>query len=263
MLVDGKVIAAKILRSVSTDLIKCKKTPRLAAITCSPNFETKKYLEMKTRKAKEVGISLNVIEFSNDASAEDIIACVDRVAGEVEGIVVQLPLPEQIDRKKVLDQIPADKDPDGFGYISTGQGCLPPVAGAIDEISKFHKVEWAGKKVLILGEGLLVGLPATRYAEGRGAGVTVMTAKTYQASKVKQADIIVTGIGKPHFITADLVKEGVVIFDAGTSEDGGELVGDVHPSVADKAALLTPVPGGIGPITIACLLRNLADQVSQ
>jgi len=103
----------------------------------------------------------------------------------------------------------------------------------------------------------LVGRPAAAYARARGAVVTVLTKETYDATALRSADIIITGVGQPHFITPELVKEHVILFDGGTSEDGGVLVGDVSPTVADRASLLTPVPGGIGPITIAYLLRNL------
>jgi len=116
---------------------------------------------------------------------------------------------------------------------------------------------------VILGNGRLVGAPAAEYARKAGAIVTVLTKETYSEKLLLAADIIVSGIGQPHFIKAVNVKEGVVIFDAGTSEDGGVLVGDVDPQVAEKASLITLVPGGIGPITIACLLRNLVQLARQ
>jgi len=257
MLVDGKKIAADLLEEVRVSVSRLQKEPRLTAVTCAPNFETKKYLEMKRQKAASVGIVLNVVELPADVTTAGAISCVAKVAEESDGVVVQLPLPDQIDRELVLSSVPAIKDPDGFQYGQNDVACKSPVVGAIDEISKRYEVDWEGRKVVVLGEGRLVGRPAAVYAREQKAEVAVLTKETYDKELLQPADIIVSGIGQPHFITPDLVKEGVVIFDAGTSEDGGVLVGDVDPAVGSKASLLTPVPGGIGPITIAYLLRNL------
>jgi methylenetetrahydrofolate dehydrogenase (NADP+)/methenyltetrahydrofolate cyclohydrolase len=212
---------------------------------------------MKKAKAASVGITLNVLELPAEVTTAEAVATVARLVAESDGVVVQLPFPPQVDREAVLAAVPTEKDPDGFSYESVPNACLPPVVGAIDEISKRHSVEWQGKRVVVLGAGRLVGRPAAVYAAARGANVTIFTEETYDQAGLRLADIIISGIGQPHFITPDLVKEEVIIFDAGTSEDGGVLSGDVHPDVAARAALLTPVPGGIGPITIAYLLRNL------
>jgi len=263
MIVDGKMIAMNILTTVEDMVVALGRVPKLGAVTCVPNFETQKYLEMKKRKAASVGISLNVVELPAGSTTSDMVACIEHLAPNVDGIVVQLPLPENITVDTVLAAVPVNKDPDGFLYHQAASSCLPPVVGAIDEISKLHGVVWEGKRVVVLGAGRLVGRPASVYAKARGAEVTVMTKETYDATQLQSADIIISGIGKPHFITSDLVKEHVIIFDAGTSEDGGVLVGDVHPNVTEFASLITPVPGGIGPITIACLLRNLVQLAQQ
>ncbi|MCA9360779.1 bifunctional 5,10-methylenetetrahydrofolate dehydrogenase/5,10-methenyltetrahydrofolate cyclohydrolase, partial [Candidatus Kaiserbacteria bacterium] len=226
-------------------------------------FETQKYLDMKKKKASSVGVGLNIIELPADISTEEVLNCIKQVIGDSDGIIVQLPLPVQIDRDKVLAGIPSGKDPDGFKYGQISDACLSPVVGAIDEISKLHNIEWQGKSVVVMGEGRLVGMPAAHYAQKKGGVVKVLTKETYSTDVLKLTDIIITGIGQPHFIEADSVKDGVIIFDAGTSEDGGVLVGDVAPQVASKAKLLTPVPGGIGPITIAYLLKNLVLLVRQ
>ena len=257
MTVDGREIAADILAALREEVLKLGRTPCLTAITCAPNFETKKYLEMKKQKAASVGVSLSVVELPVESKTEDVIRCVERVADETDGIVVQLPLPKHIDTEKVLAAVPVFKDPDGFLYGQDLKACLSPVVGAIDEISQRHGVVWEGKRVVVLGAGRLVGRPAAAYARERGAAVTVLTRETYDEAALRLADIIISGVGQPNLITPALVKEHVIIFDAGTSEDGGVLVGDVSPLVAEKASLLTPVPGGIGPITIAYLLRNL------
>lgn len=263
MLVDGKAVAAQILEEVKKEVAHLPKAPTMAAVTCAPNFETQKYLEMKKRKAASVGVTLNIVELPETASTEEVLACVKRVAEQADGVVVQLPLPAHMDKEAVLTGVPHGKDPDGFLYGVAEDACLPPVVGAIDEISKLHEIDWSSAHVVILGEGKLVGAPAAVYAKRYADKVTVLNADNFDIDAVKQADILITGIGKPKFVTDDMVKEGVVVFDAGTSEDGGVLVGDVDSSVASKAALITPVPGGIGPITIAYLLKNLVALAQQ
>lgn len=263
MLVDGKAIAATILSEVAGAVAALGRTPRLSAITAAPNFETKKYLEMKKMKAAAVNISLNVVELPADVTTEAAIACVKEVAAQSDGVVVQLPFPASVDRAALLAAVPVEKDPDGFRYGEVPGACFSPVVGAIDEINKRYAVVWEGKRVVVLGEGLLVGRPAAAYALERGAQVTVLTEDTYDAAVLLQADIVVSGIGKSHFIAPHMIKPAAVVFDAGTSEDEGVLAGDVDPAVAEVAALLTPVPGGIGPITIAYLLRNLVDLARQ
>lgn len=257
MIVDGKAIATGILESVAKEVMTLEKTPVLAAITCAPNFETQKYLELKKRRAAAAGINLNVVELPATATTEDVIACINKLAVESEGIVVQLPLPKHIDAAQVIMVVPIIKDPDAFHYGENNDFVLPPVVAAIDEISRLHKIDWQNKKVVVLGEGRLVGLPATYYAKKAGAEVTVLNRTNFDTSLIKEADIIISGIGQPQFIKASDLKAGVIIFDAGTSEEGGVLMGDVEPEAAQVASLITLVPGGIGPITIACLLRNL------
>ncbi len=260
MLVNGSAIAESILAEARESiLVLDSRTPRLTAITCAPNFETIKYLEMKKAKALSVGVSLNIAELPKEVATEDVIACITKVANESDGIVVQLPLPDGVDKDVVLAAVPAQKDPDGFKYGVEDGACLSPVVGAIDEISKIHDVVWVDKEVVILGEGRLVGKPAAHYAATQKAKVTILNKENFSEEILKEADIIVSGIGQPNFIKPDMVKEGVVIFDAGTSEDGGVLVGDASLETASKASLLTPVPNGIGPITIAYLLRNLVQ----
>lgn len=257
MLVDGKIIATEILAEAKQAIAQTDRAFVLCAITCAPNFETQKYLEMKKKKAASIGVSLNLVELPPETTTEQAIECVHTVAQQSDGVVVQLPLPEHIDKATVLAAVPRAKDPDVFAYGEKNDRILPPVVGAIDEISRRHEVEWKHKRVVVLGQGALVGKPAARYARKRGARVRVYEKGTLDESSLRTADIIVSGIGQPHFIMPEMVQPGVVIFDAGTSEDGGVLVGDVHKDVSQVASLLTPVPGGIGPITIAYLLKNL------
>jgi methylenetetrahydrofolate dehydrogenase (NADP+)/methenyltetrahydrofolate cyclohydrolase len=263
MLVDGKAIATEIYDEVAMIVRGYSRAPVMAAITCAPNFETQKYLELKKRKAAEVGITLRVVELPETVTTEEAVACVKAVLSNVDGVVVQLPFPVHVDREVLLAAVPPGKDPDGFSYEHTHTGCLPPVAGAVKAIADRYGIDFTGKQVVVLGEGRLVGLPVARYLRSVGANVVTLTeADAEPFAILKEAEVIVTGIGKPYFIKPEHVKEGVIILDAGTSEDGGLIVGDVEPSVADRAALFTPVPGGIGPITVAVLLRNLTTLFS-
>jgi len=263
MVVDGKAIAADILDSVKAEVDSSDQTFTMTAVTCAPNFETQKYLAMKKRRAAAVGISLNVVELPADATTEQVMECVLAVAAQSNGVVVQLPLPDHIDATAVLQAVPPSKDPDGFSYGEKRDRLLPPVVGAIDVISSVHGVEWKNKRVVILGKGKLVGQPAARYARKQGARVRVYDETNLDLSSLTTADIIVSGIGQPAFLTAAMLSKDVVVFDAGTSEDGGVLVGDAHADVAEVASLVTPVPGGIGPITIAYLLKNLVKLARQ
>lgn len=254
-IVDGKLIARELYEESKAAITDMSEPPRLAIITCEPNFETRKYLELKRRKAKDIGVLLTCIEVPATASTEDMIKTVEQASLSVDGLVVQLPLPDHIDRERVLKAVSPDQDPDCF---SGAEIILPPVVGAIAEIAKRYQVEWTGKQVVVLGHGRLVGAPAALYAKQQGSTVTVLTEESEDTVAVlRTADILITGAGQPHSVSADMVKDGVVIFDAATSEDGGELRGDVVPAVAEKASLFTPVPGGIGPLTVAVLFRNL------
>lgn len=262
MIVDGKALAAEILGEVSKRTkarSALRRAPKLTIFTCAPTFATKKYLALKTKKAASVGIETDIQELRADVTTEVFVARMHEVLGETDGIVVQLPLPVHLDRETILAAIPASADPDGFSFGVAPDVCLPPVVGAIDEIAKRNDIAFGGKSAVVVGSGRLVGQPAAHFLRHAGATVTVLPDATADTAPLTTADVIVSGAGVPHLVTPELVREGVLIFDAGTSEDNGKLAGDVHPEVADKAALFTPVPGGIGPITIALLLRNLAD----
>ncbi len=257
-IVDGRKIAQAIAGEVAAQISLLTEVPKLTVIACDPNFETQKYLGMKKAKAESLGIELSVLVLPKESDTELLVETVKKSSQMATGIVVQLPLPAHIDTAAVLAAIPVTHDVDAFYYQGNDSFILPPVVGAIDEISKRHNVTWLDKQVVVFGQGRLVGNPIIQYAKNQGAVVTVITEESKNVNDLtKTADIIVLGVGKPNLLTAEMVKEGVIVFDAGASEDGGLLVGDASPAVAEKAALFTPVPGGIGPITIVLLFRNL------
>ena len=264
MIIDGRGIAADIYRELKNQISHLDVAPHLTVFTCAPNFETQKYLALKKRKAQEVGISVNVIEFPASVSTEELKLSLRHSFMQTDGVVAQLPFPEHINTKEVLDIIPPSLDIDALHYDGTNDHVLPPVVGAIAEITTRHNIVFATQKVVVIGEGRLVGKPAAIWAMKQGAQVEVVTRETNNLEEhLKEADIVISGAGQPRLITPEFLKEGVIIFDAGTSEDGGALVGDADPACSETASFFTPVPGGIGPITVAVLLRNLITLVTK
>jgi methylenetetrahydrofolate dehydrogenase (NADP+) / methenyltetrahydrofolate cyclohydrolase len=258
MLVDGKAIANRVYDAIRTEIQKTGRTPRLGILTCAPTFETEKYLAIKQKKASEVGVNTTVILLEASATEEVLLLALAQLVADSDGVVVQLPLPPHIDTQKVLASVPPSHDVDALNPETTE--VLSPVVGAIAEIIKTYEVPVFEKHVVVIGSGRLVGLPATKWFGEHGASVSVVTKETIDIPfYTKNADIIVSGAGVPGHLIPDMVKDGVVILDAGTSEDGGMLKGDADPTCAEKASLFTPVPGGIGPITIAVLLRNVVE----
>ncbi|MFT7507479.1 MAG: methylenetetrahydrofolate dehydrogenase (NADP+)/methenyltetrahydrofolate cyclohydrolase [Acidimicrobiales bacterium] len=260
MIVDGKAIASGIYKEIANQVTHLSHTPHLTVFTCAPNFETKKYLALKKRKALEVGISVNIIELPETLTTAEVVQSVQHACMQTDGIIVQLPLPPHIDTDAVLEAIPQKYDVDGMHYDGTSNTIMSPVVAAISEIVTLHDVLLASQKVVIVGNGRLVGAPAAVWAKGQGAQVTVLDKESDDiASKIATADVLILGAGVAGLVKPDMVAQGVVIFDAGTSEDGGELKGDADADCSDKASLITPVPGGIGPVTVAVLLRNVVQ----
>lgn len=258
MIVDGRKIAEDVYGTLRKRTALLHRAPVLSIITCAPNFETKKYLSLKEKKASEVGITTRVTELSSLSSTQDFIDTIDAQTKMSDGIIVQLPLPGTVDVNQVTGSIPVTHDVDVLNHQN--HTLLSPVVGAIREILLTHGISPKGKLVTVLGSGRLVGLPSHAWFTETGAHVSVVTKDTSDiAYYTKTADIIVCGAGVPGLLRPEMVKEGAVILDAGTSEEGGELKGDADPRCAQIAGLFTPVPGGIGPITIAMLLRNVVD----
>lgn len=264
MLVDGRKISENILKNTAIDVALLKKPPRLHVITCEPTFETKKFIELKSKRAAEVGIEIVLTELDSEGSTQAAVMAVQQSVANSDGIVVQLPFPKRIDIEEVLTAIPPSHDADVLTYDGSQEEVLPPVVGAISAILDTHNIELKGKKVAVLGQGMLVGRPSVIWLKSKGADVTSITEHTKKVAEItKQADVVVTGVGKTGILTPKMIKEGVVIIDAGTSEQKGQLAGDVDPACEKKASLFTPVPGGVGPITVAILLRNVLRLAEQ
>ena len=262
MIIDGRALAADIYADLRATISQRESAPHLTIFTCAPNKATQQYLTLKKRKASEIGVAVNVIEFPNTITTAEMVQTVMQAQMQTDGIVVQLPLPAHIDTIAVLQAVPVSYDVDGIHYDGTSKTTVAPVAAAIAHIATINDVLIATQQVVVVGTGRLVGVPAALWAQKQGAHVTTITKDTDSVeakSIIAHADILILGAGQPNLVTPEMIKAGVLIFDAGTSEDGGELRGDADPACAEKASLFTPVPGGIGPLTIALLLRNLIE----
>ena len=280
-LIDGKQTAADIreeIKSEVSELVKQgKRPPHLVAVLVGNDPASLAYVGSKERLSKKVGFKSTLLHFDETISEADLLKTVDELNRDeaVDGYIVQLPLPAHIDEQKIIMAIDPDKDVDGFHPVNLGKmlvqlpGFLPATPYGIMELIKRYHIETEGKNVLIIGRSLIVGRPLSILMSQKRAGgnatVTVAHSRTKNIKELaQQADIIVTALGKAHFLTADMVKDGVVVIDAGINsidapdtKRGYKLVGDADfENISKKASYMTPVPGGVGPMTIAMLLKN-------
>src|SRR3989344_2008176 len=267
MIIDGKLISQKILKELKEEILQKNLNLRLAAVLVSDNHGIKKFVELKGKAAREAGIDYNIFEFPVTISEEALKNEVRKIVSDESnnGVLVELPLPERINAQKVLNEIDADKDVDALSqemqdrFFSNESGILPPAVEAVRTVMEFNKFDVKGKKAAVFGYGLLVGKPVAHWLSQNGADVSVIDKNTKNSEKYSlEADIIVSGVGKPEFIGGDMVKNGAVAIDFGYSNKGGRMTGDFKfDEVAAKAILITPVPGGIGPLVVVAVLKNL------
>ncbi|MBK7627571.1 MAG: bifunctional 5,10-methylene-tetrahydrofolate dehydrogenase/5,10-methylene-tetrahydrofolate cyclohydrolase [Bacteroidales bacterium] len=277
--IDGKKVAADIKLEIAEEVRKIKasgnKVPHLAAILVGNNGSSESYVAHKVKDCAEVGFMSTLIRFGNEVSEDTLLAKISELNNdsEVDGFIVQLPLPSHISENKVIEAIDPQKDADGFhpvnlGKMVIGLPCfLPATPFGIIELIKRYKIETSGKYCVVIGRSNIVGRPVSILLSQKGidSTVTVVHSRTKNiAGIVRQADIIIAAIGSPGFVTADMVKDGAVVIDVGTTripnsetKSGFKLVGDVDfENVAGKCSFITPVPGGVGPMTRVSLLRN-------
>jgi methylenetetrahydrofolate dehydrogenase (NADP+)/methenyltetrahydrofolate cyclohydrolase len=266
MIIDGKQIAKNLEEKLVTELL-FSSPKKVCFVVFGGNEATRQFVKMKSRVAERVGISVEVEEYSEINTTMEAVATI-RALGkrDYDGIVIQLPVADGIDTQAVLDEIPPLKDIDVLGTVakeSYGTGKInrmPPVAQAVHEILEACNITISGKKVVMAGRGRLVGEPVDLMFRRMKISHVVVDINTPEKEKLalfKDADIIISGMGVPHMVKPNMVKRGVVLIDAGTSEQGGKLVGDIDGKCAEVASFYTPVPGGVGPITIVSLFRNL------
>lgn len=282
-IVDGNALAGALFEELEKKAARLAKKPRLCVVHFSQKGEESSFVRKKLEAGKKIGVSVRLRALPQDISANELRRRLNTLVHEArcDGIVVQLPLPKSLDtnRYKILRIIPETMDVDcisekWLGRLQSGRttlqgrhgsaSFLPPVVGAIERMLKEASVEVSGKRVVIVGWGSLVGKPAAAWFLNQGATVTVTTkSEPHLAEITRGADILVTGTGSPGLITNDMVGEQAVILDAGTSEQAGSVTGDAaFEELKDKVSLITPVPGGIGPLAVAVLLRNLVSLVA-
>ena len=272
-ILDGKKIAEEILEDLKKNSPLKKVT--LAIVQVGDNRVSETYIKEKQKIGTHVGVMVQVFRFPADITQKKLEQEVVSIGEdqEIAGLLVQLPLPKHMDMQGILDYIPIEKDVDvlsseAFGRFTLGtSSILPPTVGAVSTLLKSHKIAIKGRNVVIVGAGRLVGLPLAIWFMQERATVSVANEHTKELSRLtRQADILVSGVGKTGLIRGDMVKRGVVVVDAGTSVEQSpstklrvnKIKGDVDfESVSKKASFITPVPGGVGPLTVACLLRNV------
>lgn len=265
-LVNGKAIAQKVSASLKKNIATLPRPLGLSIFIAGTDSASLAFVKKKMTLAEELGITVYLHELVSGDGEQFLEKGLLRDAKdpEVDGIIVQLPLPEGWNRDRLLQLIPKEKDVDvltreSMALFRDAQlPILPPVVGAVQAILEEHEVSIADKDVLVVGRGRLVGQPVSLWLRHNDAHVTMVGSDVADlATLTKEADIIITGVGIPKLITKDMVSEKTVLLDAGTSEDGGSLVGDVAEECYDAVQLLSPVPGGIGPLTVALLMKNL------
>ena len=265
---DG-VAAAKVIRhEVSQAVAKLKNKPGLATVLVGEDPGSRSYVNGKHRDCSQVGINSIRIELPQNVSQAELLKEIDDLnrSNECSGYIVQLPLPSHIDTNKVLSAIDSDKDADGLHPTNLGKlvlsqsGVIPCTPRAIVELLRKNEISLSGKEVVIIGRGTTVGRPLSLLLSSRGidATVTILHSKSSDIrSHTKRADIVIAALGSAHFLTADMVKEGVVAIDVGITRTSEGLVGDIDPGVVKVASAIAPMPGGVGPMTRAMLLSNL------
>jgi len=279
--IDGKLLAQEMKHEITTTvaslLDKGKNAPHLAVVIVGDDGASLTYVESIKKNTKEVGMLCSAYQFPASISEKELLEAIDFINNddEIDGCIVQLPLPKHIDKQKVVQKINPKKDvdcfhPENMGKLVLGEECfLPATPHAVMELLKRYEIETIGKNCVVVGRSNIVGKPLallliqnSPYAD---ATVTICHSKTQNLKEVcAQADVLLVAMGKPEFITADYVKKDAVVIDVGihrmedkTSEKGYKICGDVKfDEVSKKSKAITPVPGGVGSVTMACLLKN-------
>lgn len=240
-ILDGKKLSQKILNNLKKEIEKKQLRLKLAIVLVGEDQNSKIFIKQKEKACKLVGIDFELFKFSSQIPEAKLLKEVEAIVNDdfISGIVIQLPLPEKLNTEEILKSIPKEKDIEGF--ISSKES---PVVCAIVRILKEYKISLKNKKIVLIGKGILVGQPVADWLKKQNLSFSGI-------KDIKQADLIVSGVGEPNLIKGEMIKKGVVIIDVG---------GDVDlETVSKKAGYLTPTPGGIGPMTVACLLKNLVE----
>ncbi|MDT8420633.1 MAG: bifunctional methylenetetrahydrofolate dehydrogenase/methenyltetrahydrofolate cyclohydrolase FolD [Desulfuromonadales bacterium] len=276
-IIDGKAIAAEIRKDITEEtrvLSEQGTTPGLAVVLVGEDPASRVYVSMKEKACAETGIFSDEYKLSAETSESELLALIDRLNSDVriDGILVQLPLPDHIDESKVLEAISPEKDVDGFhpynvGRLATGNPLFRPCTPyGVMKILEKTGVDLTGKEVVVVGRSNIVGKPVALMCLAQHATVTICHSRTADlAEKVRQADVLIAAVGRPEMIKGDWIKQGAVVIDVGVNRVGEKkLVGDVEFAAScDRASAITPVPGGVGPMTITMLLYNTLESAKR
>ena len=265
-ILDGKKIAEMRLEILKEEIEDSGLYPRLATVIVGADPASQMYIRMKHRACEQVGIGSVGLELAGDATTEQVLQAVTQLNNDtgINGILIQLPLPKQVDFERVIAAVHPKKDVDGFhpfnlGLLFSGRPQFVPCTpkGIITLLAEY-RIELAGTRAVVVGRSIDVGRPISALFTNADATVTLCHSKTKNlADEIRRADILVSAIGKAHFITGEMVKHGAVVIDVGINQLNGKLVGDVDfAAVTTIASAITPVPGGVGPMTIATLMEN-------
>lgn len=267
--IDGKALAREIEKDLSTSIANWEQKPGLAVVRVGDDPASIVYIRHKQKACERVGIYSEVHELPESARYEEVAQTLESLnqSPKIHGILLQLPLPSGLDSNRLLQLISPQKDVDGFhpynlGCLMSGiPGILPCTPAGIMQMLQAHSVELEGKKAVVVGRSNIVGKPIAQLLTAANATVTLCHSRTVNLKQHTQtADIIIAAVGRPKFITGDMVKEGAVLIDVGINRLEGKLVGDIDfDTAAPKASLITPVPGGVGPMTVAMLLKNTVE----
>jgi methylenetetrahydrofolate dehydrogenase (NADP+)/methenyltetrahydrofolate cyclohydrolase len=262
---DGRALAQRIRADVARDVATLGHAVGLATVLVGDNPASALYVSRKQEACREAGIEAFHHELPGDTPEAELLGLVAELNADerVTGILVQLPLPPQIDEDRVIRSIDPLKDVDGFHPVNAGllvqgrPGLVPATPAGIMELLRAYEVELAGARALVIGRSNIVGKPVALLLLAEHATVSVAHSRTRDLEALaRDADVVVAAVGRPETVTAAMVKPGATVVDVGINRDAGSLVGDVGADVREVAGLLTPVPGGVGPMTIAMLLRN-------
>ena len=262
MIVDGKAIAEKLYGELAEERKEFGELT-LGHLVTEMSSVTASYARIKERGAERLGIKMVRIELPEGSDTLAALDAIAKLVATTDGVIPQLPIVPGIDAGAVINAIPREKDVDVLSDAANAEfekgtwPAIPPVPAALAYILKESGVDVRGKKIISLGRGRLVGKPAAVLFRQLGASVELLGRDSDIASNTRDADIIILGAGVPGILKPDMVKDGVAIVDAGTSELGGRVVGDADPAVAEKASVFTPVPGGVGPVAIAMIYKNV------
>ena len=271
MLLNGKEVAKKIKEDLKLEVDAIKEKgiiPKLAVVMVGNNEASKVYVKNKSKACDTIGVEFEEFLLEEDTTEEELFELIDRLNEDknINGILVQAPIPKHLDQNKAFRRIKPEKDVDGFnpinvGDLSIGNDCfISCTPFGVMKILEYYNIELEGKNAVVLGRSNIVGKPMVQCLLSKNATVTVCHSRTQNIKEItKNADILIAAIGKAKFVTEDMVKEGAIVIDVGINRlDNGKICGDVDfEAVESKVKAITPVPGGVGPMTIAMLMNNL------